>query len=610
MTKLPFLTLLLSCTFFLTNAQLRIDKVVPPSFNSAALIKYCDHPVGVSYGIPKIKFPVRTLINEDLFVPISLNYHAIGIKVEEEATWAGLGWYLDAGGVITRIIRGENDLGVVDEKDNSSAHGYPFEHIKPCLEDCSDNENDEFHQKVCAAEIDSDPDIFFFNILGMKGKFILTPDHKTDQESIDIELIAPRKMTARFFLADNHWEVIEERGFRYVFKTREVSTNHNYYLDYKFESHEAQFDHQTHVATTSWYLDEVTSPKGATAYFKYDLGIDGLSPYYSEGTYQKMNINDQDLWDVHYSSYCFPENIENVQVNSLNIHRDVYLKSVSCGEYTVEFSKSEQKGIRSASGHSSRVHPKMVAGYDRQQLDRIEVKKIGKVEASTDLYYSFFKTNQEGELPYVHQRLKLDSMKIITPTRTKSMVFEYHQLHGLPSKESHARDLWGYYNGEEDPKNITPSDYYNYSQPEKLLQEVSKSKHYSLSHIKEGVLNKIRYDGGRTTEYFYDHQEFNTVSDEIASHFGERMKDSNFSHHMEPFLSGGLRIKEIREHFPKKDLYKDFIYTVNKVEGGQLIISHYSHDHHGYGHHTSGNHTIKYEKVKIKAGVLFNGRKF
>ena len=603
--------LLVAAISFSSKAQLRIDKVTPPSFNSAALIKYCDHPVGVSYGIPKIKFPIRTLINDDLFVPISLNYHAVGIKVEEEATWAGLGWYLDAGGVITRIIRGENDFGVVDEKDNSSALGYPFEHIKPCLEDCSDNENDAFHQKVCDAEIDSDPDIFFFNILGMKGKFILTPDHKTDQESIDIDIIAPRKMTARYFLKDNHWEVIEERGFRYVFKTREVTTNHNYYLDYKFQSHEAQFDHQTHVATTSWYLDEVTSPKGATAYFKYDLGIDGLSPYYSEGSYQKMNINDQDLWDIHYSSYCFPEDIENVQVNSLNIHRDIYLKSVSSGEYTVEFKKSEQSGIRSASGHSSRVHPKMIAGYDRQQLDRIEVKKIGKVVSATDLHYSFFKYNEEGELPYVHLRLKLDSMKTVTDTRTKSMVFEYNELHGLPSKESHARDLWGFYNGENDPSNITPSDFYNYSQPEKLLQEVGKTKHYSLPHIMEGVLKKIRYDGGRVTEYFYDHQEFNSVSDEISGHFSERMKNSNFSHHMEPFLFGGLRIKEIREHFPpKKDLYKDFIYKVNRVEGGQLIISHYSHDHHGYGHHTSGNHTIKYEQVTIKAGVLFNGRKF
>lgn len=610
MKNLPVLAALLCINILSIQAQLRVDKVIPPSFNSAALIKYCDHPVGYHYGIPKIKYPIRTLINDDLFVPINLNYHALGIKVEEEATWTGLGWYLDAGGSITRMIRGENDLGIVDEKETAKAKGYPFEHIKPCFEDCPENENEEFHKKVCAGEIDSDPDIFFFNILGMKGKFFLTPDHPLDSKFIEIEIIDPRKMKARYYLSGNRWEVDDERGFKYVFKTREITTNHNYYLDYKFESHEAQFDHQTHVVTTSWYLDEVTSPKGATAYFKYDIAIDGLSPYYSEGTYQKMNINDEDLWEIHYSSYCFPEHIENVQVNSLNLHQDIYLTSIQCGEYDVIFSKSEQPGLRPAMGPHSRVNPEIPHGYGRQQLDKIEVKQNTKTISTTELYYSYFPVNREESLPYVHLRLRLDSAVTAAGVNSKSQAFEYVNKYGLPSKESHARDLWGFYNGEENFNNITPSDYFNYSQPEKLLMEEGKTKHYSLDHIMEGVLKKITYNGGKTTEYFYDHQEFNTVSTEISSHFGEKMEGTNFDHHVKPFLFGGLRIKEIREHYPKKDLYKDFNYLQNKVEMGQLQITPYSHGHNGYGHHTSGNHTVHYERVNIKSGVLYNGHKF
>ncbi|MFY0625685.1 MAG: hypothetical protein JXR07_05295 [Reichenbachiella sp.] len=610
MRFLPILLLIISLDVNVSRAQLRIDKVIPPSFNSAALIKYCDHPVGIQYGIPKIKYPIRTLINQDLFIPISMNYHAVGIKVEEEATWAGLGWYLEAGGVITRIIRGENDLGIVDEKENSNALGYPFEHIKPCLEDCDENESQEFHDKVCGGEIDSDPDIFFFNILGMKGKFLLTPDHEQNAEKVSIAINSPRKMTINYVLKSNTWEVIEDRGFKYIFKTREITTNHNYYLDYKFESHEAQFDHQQHKVTTSWYLDEVVSPKGATAYFKYDLSIDGFSPYSSEGTYQKMNINDKDLWDIHYSSYCFPEEIENVQVNSLNLHQDVYLTSIQSGEFTVSFTKSEQKGIRKTQGIPSRIDAKQVAGYSRQQLDNIEVKQNGEVVSSNDYYYSYFKFNKAEELPHIHLRLKLDSMVTTSRGGIKSIGFSYNDILGLPSKESHARDLWGFYNGDEDINNITPSDFYNYSQPEKMLLEEGKTRHYSLKHIQEGVLNKITYNGGRVTEYFYDHQAFFNIDKEISTHFNEKMKDSNFSHHLKPYIFGGLRIKEIREHFPKKDLYKDFKYQHNRQEVGRLILSNYSHDHHGYGHKTSGNHTVKYDQVEVKSGVLFNGRKF
>ncbi|WP_109829551.1 hypothetical protein [Reichenbachiella versicolor] len=590
-------------------AQLRIDKVIPPSFNSTALIKYCDHPVGIPYGIPKIKFPIRTLINDDLFIPISMNYHAIGIKVEEEASWAGLGWYLDAGGVITRIIRGENDLGIVDEKEATNAKGYPFEHIKPCFEDCNENENVEFHTKVCAGEIDSDPDIFFFNILGMKGKFFLTPDHDPNSKSISIEIISPRNMTATFNLKENSWTFKESRGFIYQFKTREITTNHNYYLDYKYESHSAKFDHIKHIATTSWYLDKVVSPNGAIASFKYDTSVDGLSTYISEGAYQKMNINDGDVWDVHYSSYCFPEDIENVQINSINIHQDIYPKSISCGEYEATFHKSEQEHMRPPENISTRTAQKQSIGYGRQQLDSIVVKQNGNIIASSKMNYSMYKASQTESLGYLHRRLKLDSLTIETK-KVRKMAFEYKITKGLPSKESHARDLWGFYNGEEDPHNITPSDFYNYSQPENVLHEDGKTKHYSLENIQEGVLSKINYVGGRKTEFYYDHQEFNTVSDEISSHYTTKMKESNYSHHIKPFLFGGLRIKSIIEHYPKKDLYKDFYYKINDVEGGQLIISHYSHDHHGYGHKTSGNHTVHYDNVRIKSGVLFNGHKF
>jgi len=322
-------------------AQLRIDKAIPPSFDAAAIIKYCDHPTGINYGIPKIQFPLRTLINKDLFIPIKLNYHPLGIRVEEEATWTGLGWYMQAGGMITRIIRGENDFSISDFPENNISKGYPFEHIKPCFDDCKENENDDFHRAVCNGEIDSDPDIFFFDILGMKGKFLLTPDHSPTTESIDIDIVSPRKMSIKYFLKSNTWEVTDQRGYKYEFKTPSKTYNLSNYFDYKFQSHKIHFDFQSITATSTWYLDKVTSPKGATAIFEY-----ADYDYVSDGAFQKMNINDKDIWDVHYSSYCFPENIENVQITGQSQYSDVYLKSIQLGEYKVSFAISEQKNLR------------------------------------------------------------------------------------------------------------------------------------------------------------------------------------------------------------------------------------------------------------------------
>lgn len=596
-----------------TFGQLRIDKIIPPSFNASAIIKYCDHPVGYKYGTPKIRFPMRTLIDQDLYIPITLNYHPLGIRVEEEATWTGLGWYLQAGGMITRIVRGENDLGIVDFKEETKAKGYPFEHIKPCFDDCADNENDEFHAAVCAGEIDSDPDIFFFDILGITGKFLLTPDHSPDTDRIEINIVTPRKMTISFLIAENAWEVKDARGYVYLFRTRETTYSLNNYFDYKYETHKIQFDYQASRVTSTWYLDRVTSPKGARAIFEYDVSPDGTTEYLSDGTFQKMNINDEDIWDVHYSSYCFPENIDNVSINSQNQYSDVYLSSIRCGDFYAEFSKSEQHGASVRDTDTDEKHrffSDIPPGHSRQQLNQLQIHQSGELVSSAKFHYSLFSSTPDDNLPLLHHRLRLDSLVTSGRGKSKSVQFGYYDKYTLPSKESHARDLWGFYNGEEDLYNITPSDFFNYSQPEKMLQEEGRTKHYSLDHIQCGVLNEITYQGGKKTRYFYDHQEFFHIDDEISTHFESNMASSNFKHALNPFLFGGLRIKEIIEEYPGEQIYKEFDYTINNKENGKLVITHYSHDHDGFGHKTSGNHCVKYEKVNIKSGKLLNGTKF
>ena len=41
---------------------------------------------------------------------ISLNYHASGVKVAQDASWVGMGWALNAGGCIAKNIQGWDDF--------------------------------------------------------------------------------------------------------------------------------------------------------------------------------------------------------------------------------------------------------------------------------------------------------------------------------------------------------------------------------------------------------------------------------------------------------------------------------------------------------------------
>ena len=86
-----------------------VEDLVHPTPNAASLGKYGDIPVSYHTGLPNISIPLFTLQDGSLQLPISLSYHGGGIKVEETASWVGLGFSLNAGGVISRTVRNAPD---------------------------------------------------------------------------------------------------------------------------------------------------------------------------------------------------------------------------------------------------------------------------------------------------------------------------------------------------------------------------------------------------------------------------------------------------------------------------------------------------------------------
>ena len=77
--------------------------VIPPTPEAAALIRFVEYPVSYYTGVPEISVPLYTVKSREISFPVSLNYHASGIKVEDVSGFVGLGWSLNAGGVVSRI---------------------------------------------------------------------------------------------------------------------------------------------------------------------------------------------------------------------------------------------------------------------------------------------------------------------------------------------------------------------------------------------------------------------------------------------------------------------------------------------------------------------------
>lgn len=167
-----------------------LAKVIPPSPNMQAFQKYGNIPVSPYTGIPNISIPLYDVKFRDITVPISLSYHASGIKVSEEASQVGLGWVINTGGSISRNIIGDDDFygsvyfnsaqnNVMDFSDGQGprdllGRGCTLNMFNKSIANSPTlytyDIYDYLHEST---PVDFQPDQYFYNFLDKSGKFIV-----------------------------------------------------------------------------------------------------------------------------------------------------------------------------------------------------------------------------------------------------------------------------------------------------------------------------------------------------------------------------------------------------------------------------------------------------
>lgn len=84
---------------------INLPNMVLPSPQAYELVKYGNVSVDESSGRVSPAIPIYNYKAGNLELPISLNYSGNGVKVEQKPTWTGINWLLNAGGVITRVVK-------------------------------------------------------------------------------------------------------------------------------------------------------------------------------------------------------------------------------------------------------------------------------------------------------------------------------------------------------------------------------------------------------------------------------------------------------------------------------------------------------------------------
>ncbi len=416
-----FLSLFSLCTFGTEEDgdPIFTPSILPPSPTAAELGKYGQIPVGLFTGTPNINIPIYSYKTKNLSVPVSLSYNSNGIKVDQVASWVGLGWSLNAGGVITRIVRHQPD-DKFDSWNMDNIGEYTPEMLT-------------FLENAWNEQIDTEPDLFVFNFNGISGKFFFDEDSKIvvfpyQDLTIDVsfhEGTNPTTIT-----------ITSQDGIRYIF-----GGGNNYFETSKSapSGQGCTKNYETFIET-AWYLKSIVHPLGDIINFEYGT---------SYGTYLTgLNQTISKKIDFYGTGMCFDNNCDAGETRTCGIY--MYVKTVHLTKI------SSQNPIFGSLYFNSSTAGRL--DHFDNKLDDLSIRNSNNEEIKSiyfDYNYSYNNSNFTNYIHAAHNELKYRMFLNTLQVKDNSGIvienykFEYDDINGLPPRLSYSQDHWGYFNNVE-----------------------------------------------------------------------------------------------------------------------------------------------------------------
>jgi hypothetical protein len=473
-----------------------------PSPTAASLGKFGDVPVSYYTGVPEISVPLFTARGKTLDLPISLSYHASGIKVEEIGGWVGAGWALEAGGAITRTVR-----GIVDEQVEGYFNTGRTFYVGTNWTNPPATLIRQIHDDKA---VDPEPDQFFFNFAGKSGEMVggpLTANSSDPNVFMTIPYrkwrivpdIGPDVITGQTIIRS--WVVTTEDGTKYTFAAPEVHRDREYmwllgYSDPK-------------PYASAWYLTEIQAPGGDVITLQYaDYNAEHQTGMYRE---QASNISAPIQGDCNgISGYTGPDGASKI----FDVHNQTYvygkrLTSITSAAHVITFSHSLRQDALSPENGD------YLSGRRQQepQLDLITVATAG-TPSVTLKKFEFEYTYQGslgGRLTLLNvyeedpsgNRLPPYSFTYDGPT-LPSRVFTRNDYHPSPTRTaSFALDFAGYYNGATNNDTPIPPGTSANGNP-----YPGADRNPNFFYMKAGSLIRITYPTGGFNDFVYEANDY------------------------------------------------------------------------------------------------------
>ena len=532
-------------------------------------VKYQRIPVSYFNGLPSINIPFYTAQSKDMELPLSLNYYASGIKVNQYPTYVGLGWNLSAGGCITRVINGSADETICQDQEDMTGVGWSGEGLDPGYYYSSRYlDRDDWASKQRLIDYinsdvfvpyDLEPDEFIVNAYGVNGSFyfyrdkdkqihvrvkssngekftVSTPVIKNDPDPIKFHSLHAEKdlQSYRIYRLLYEFTITKQDGTKLIFggdnDCIEFATEKRIQIYVSGQSHPF-----FKTLPTSWMLREVISPKGNKISFSYQRNgnpiilndvINDLWVYSSDGLLSIYPSQDKErgksfqiLHPVYPKSIIFDNDLKiefyvsrNEDLSTVRTEDLYFLKYDGFNDHFVDWVCYDEGG-----GFKIPYAPHNYFCH----LNSIIISHNAKLLSA---YYFVYTQNKS-------ERLKLQSFEHRNALY-ESEVYQFtYNPRRLPNYNATETDNWGFYNGK-DYRNISIEDgMYEYRTANDLLAQAE-------------ILTSISYPTGGKADFTYESNDYSQIATQVP----------DFKLEEKSGQAGGLRIRQITYTDPHSQL--------------------------------------------------------
>lgn len=542
---------------------------IPKSPEAAAFDRVGKVPVSQYTGMANFSIPLYSIVSGDITLPISLDYQGGAIPVEQEATWVGLNWLLNVGGMITVQMGLHNSRSGSDGNewadgwrrflnmpfmscyyDGEFQVGYKISALQPAIANYGYN---WFKHQGCDVSGDV-PSLVYEDILGYHNgeapyyhAVFLGNSLNFVWDQFNGEFMqVGKKQNFTIDGTPTNITITDGNGIRFHFGEVEITQPDGSLVDYD----------RTPINYT-FYLTSIVSPTGHTINLTYT----------EEGTYWPVRHIQEELYDNNYpSSIC--SSIVNTDVHydmvgsgiNYSLVRKISpyyvvnkrrLQTITADDVQVVFNAITPR-------LDLNVHMNSTGTTTRSsvcRLDNIEV--FHKTDARNSLLrkfefsYSYYTENRVGgnmlqdywadaasddvysdfypNDAFIYKRLRLDAMTEIGSdgARKPSYQFGYSAIN-LPGKNSAAQDYWGYYNGQENCSggfhSLLPKKYGETKDKAYIIQGVGGNPTNIYAdrrtypyYTEAGMLCTVTHPTGAIQSFIYESNTFNNYQYESGS---------------------------------------------------------------------------------------------